>query len=259
MKPTTRTVLKRAALATGLTVAALAAVLGVEIYLALNRDYLPTSPALEVGGAFGDSGDDELTFVVLGDSTAAGVGAETAAQAYPTLLAERLAADSRRVTLVAAGVSGARVADVLSEQVSVAIEARPDLIFVGIGANDVTHLTPLGDVERDMSAVLEALNSRTSAAIVVAGAPDMRAAAFLEPLRSLVGWRGRQVTSVIEAVARDAGAGVVPLAKRTARFFVDDPERHYSDDDFHPGPAGYARWADAILPELEAVLEDGTS
>ena len=259
MKPTTRTVVKRAALAAGLSVAGLAAVLGVEIYLALNRDYLPTSPALDVGGVFGRAGDDEVTFVVLGDSTAAGVGAETAAQAYPTLLAERLAARGRRVTLVAGGVSGARVADVLSDQVAIAIDAEPDLVFVGIGANDVTHLTPLGDVERDMRALLETLKSRTSAAIVVAGAPDMRAAAFLEPLRSLVGWRGRQVTSVIEEVGRDEGVGVVPLAKRTAKFFVDDPESHYSADDFHPGPAGYARWADAILPELEEALKEQSS
>jgi lysophospholipase L1-like esterase len=259
LKPTTRTIAKRAALAAGFSVVGLAAVLGVEVYLALNRDYLATTPALDVGGVFGDAGEEEVTFVVLGDSTAAGVGAGTAERAYPTLLAERLAARGHRIRLVVTGISGARVADVLEHQVPLAVDERPDLVFVGIGANDATHLTPLGEVERDMRAVIDALQGRTSAALVVAGAPDMRAAAFLEPLRSIVGWRGRQVTSVIEEVGRDAGAGVVPLAKRTARFFVEDPEAYYSADDFHPGPAGYERWADAILPELEAALGEDSS
>ena len=49
--------------------------IGVEIVLAPEADYLPTDPALEIGGTFGESTDPEMTFAVLGDSTAAGVGA----------------------------------------------------------------------------------------------------------------------------------------------------------------------------------------
>lgn len=237
---------------------ATAGVLGVEIYLALNRDYLPTSPALEIGGVFGPASGEHVKLVVLGDSTAAGVGAGDAARAYPTLLAERLAAGGpRRVTLVALGMSGARVRDVLEDQVPRAVAERPDVVFVGIGANDVTHLTPLDDVRYDMRAIIDALTERTKATVVVAGAPDMRAAAFLEPLRSIVGWRGRRVTSVIEEAARAAGVAVVPLAERTAGFFVEDPDEHYSADDFHPSAAGYERWADAIAPVLEEAVEAG--
>ena len=259
MSPKARTVLKRATVAAGCTFVGLAGVLGAEVWLAMTREYLPTTPVLDVGGTFGEGPGEHITFVVLGDSTAAGVGAGSAERAYPTLLAERLADRGRRVRLVSLGVSGARVGGVLLEQVPLAIDAAPDLVFIGIGANDVTHLTSLGDVERDMRVIIRALEDRTDAPIVVAGAPDMRAAAFLEPLRSIVGFRGRQVTAVIERVAREEGAAVVPLAKRTAPFFVEDPDDHYSSDDFHPSAAGYARWADAIIPELEAALNKNGS
>jgi lysophospholipase L1-like esterase len=232
---------------------ALAAMIGVEIVLALRREYLPTDPALEIGGTFGERTDPEMTFVVLGDSTAAGLGAGDPERAYATLLAKRIAAQGYRVHLVALGISGARTHDVLRAQVPLAVEARPDLVFVGIGANDVTHLTPLDEVRADASELVERLRA-TGADVVIAGAPDMRAAAWYEPLRSLAGWRGRAVAAAVEEGGSAAGATTVPLAERTGPYFARDPEDAYGGDDFHPGPGGYRAWADAIYPELEPLL-----
>lgn len=231
-----------------------AVVLGVEIYLAYNREYLPTAPALELGGTFGPPAGKPLRFTVLGDSTAAGLGAGSPRDAYATVLSERLGERGRRVELTAFGVSGARVRDVATEQVPRAIEARPDLVFIGIGANDSTHLTPLDDVERDMATALDAL-AKTDAVVVVAGPPDMRAAAWLEPLRSIVGWRGRQVAERIEAVARERNVPIVQLAEETGPYFASNPEDAYAADEFHPGPGGYRAWADAIFPVLIRALE----
>ena len=129
--------------------AAFAALLGVEIYLAYTREYLPTTPALELGGSFGPRDGEPLRFTVLGDSTAAGLGAGSPQHAYATVLSERLGERGWRVELTAFGLSGARVADVLNDQVPAAIASDPDLVFVGIGANDATHFTSLTDVEED--------------------------------------------------------------------------------------------------------------
>jgi lysophospholipase L1-like esterase len=236
---------------------ALVAIIGVEILLALRREYLPTEPAMELGGTFGSPDGRPLRFVVLGDSTAVGVGAGEPRRAYPTLLAQRLAARGRRVELTVFGASGARVEDVLTEQVPRAEQIAPDLVFVGIGANDAIHVTALDSIRGNISEAIQRLKS-VGAAVVVAGAPDMRAAAWHEPLRSLAGWRGQQVADVIEAAARASEVDVVELAEKTGPFFAADPEAHYADDDFHPGPGGYRRWADAIYPQLErALAEEG--
>jgi lysophospholipase L1-like esterase len=235
-------------------VVALAALIGVEIVLALRREYLPTEPALVVEGTYGPTDARPLRFVVLGDSTAAGVGAGRTEDSYPARLARRIAEDGYRVHLTGLGVSGARVGTLLEDQLPLAEEAKPDLVFVGVGANDVTHLTPLDDVRTSIRSIIERLQA-TGAEVVVAGAPDMRAAAWLEPLRSLAGWRGRRVTEVIADEARGAGAAVVPLAEKTSPFFAADPDAYNSADDFHPGPEGYRVWAEAIYPFLAEALE----
>lgn len=227
------------------------------MWLALRREYLPTDDPLDLDGVFGAGEGAPLRLVVLGDSTAAGIGVDEAADAYPTLLATRLAeATGRTVELTALGIAGARVADVADEQAPAAARLDPDVVVVAIGANDVTHLTSLGDVRAGMEEALRAL-TETGASVVVAGAPDMRAPAWHQPLRYLAGFRGRQVTAAIEDAARAEGAAVVALADETGHFFEDDPDAHFSEDEFHPGPLGYRRWADAIFPVLLEVVQDG--
>lgn len=239
-----------------ITAGTLLVLIVVEVGLAYTREYLPTTPALKLGGHFGPPDGEPLRFVVLGDSTAAGLGAGTPENAYATVLSERLGADGYRVDLLAYGVSGARVKDVAEEQVPLALDASPDLIFIGIGANDSTHLTSLASVGAGMDRALDVLEA-TGAIVVVAGPPDMRAHAWLEPLRSIVGWRGRQVAARIEAVAHAHGFLTVPLAEHAGPYFASHPEDAYGADDFHPGPGGYRAWADAIYPVLVEALERG--
>lgn len=246
--------LKRFLLAIAVSVGGLVVMLAIEIGLALTREYLPTAPALTLGGTFGPRDGRPLRFVVLGDSTAAGLGAGSPEHAYATVLAERLGAKGWRVELIAHGVSGARVRTVLEDQVPLALEPDPDLVFVGIGANDVTHLTSLSSIERDMDQLLTDLEA-TGATIVVAGPPDMRAQAWYEPLRSLAGWRGRRVADAIEAVAERHGIPVVQLAEQAGPYFASNPDNAYAADEFHPGPGGYRAWADAIYPVLADALE----
>lgn len=245
--------LKTLVVAALLTVGILAGLVVVEVGLAYTREYLPTTPALELGGSFGPEDGRPLRFAVLGDSTAAGLGAGSPEHAYATVLSERLGATGYRVELVAYGVSGARVRDVAEEQVPLVLSWDPDLVFIGIGANDSTHLTSLSTVAKHMDLALTQLRT-TGAAIVVAGPPDMRAHAWLEPLRSIVGWRGRQVAETIETVATRHGLLTVPLARLAGPYFASHPDDAYATDDFHPGPGGYRAWADAIYPVLKVAL-----
>lgn len=245
--------LKTLVVAALMTLGILAMLIVVEVGLAYTREYLQTTPAMKLGGSFGPEQGRPLRFVVLGDSTAAGLGAGSPEHAYATVLSERLGQDGYRVELVVYGVSGARVRDVAEEQIPLALEADPDLVFIGIGANDSTHLTSLSSVETNMDQALTELET-TGATIVVAGPPDMRAHAWLEPLRSLVGWRGREVAARIEAAAARHGMLSVPLARLAGPYFASHPEDAYATDKFHPGPGGYRAWADAIYPVLIEAL-----
>ena len=242
--------IRRALVALVMVLIGLVLIVGVEIWLALRHEYLPTDQPLELNRTFGTADNSPFHFVVLGDSTSAGLGVNDAEDAYPTLLARRLAKETgRSVRLTVLGVSGATTQEVLNEQVPQVAALDPDLIFIGIGANDVTHLTPLDDVRSYMRHTLEDLK-QMDATIVVAGAPDMRVFAWHQPLRSLAYLRGKQVTAAIEGVARAEDVPVVDLDDETGHFFAEKPETHFSEDGFHPSALGYRRWADAIFPVL---------
>ncbi len=228
-------------------------VLGVEVIMAMRRQYFTEGPKEQIRGNFGDPSSPELRFVVMGDSTSVGVGTDPESS-FPWRLSEKLS-ERFYVKLFVVGRSSARAADVAETQLPQAISLEPDLLLMAIGANDATHLTPSSRVKRSVQRVVD-VTRRTSTHLVVVGPPDMGTTrAFAEPLRSLSGWSGRRVERAIRSELPDAIA-YVDLARGTGESFDRDPEKHYSDDMFHPSKQGYALWANVIYPTVAKVAAD---
>lgn len=249
------------------------AVVAVEAFIARGRQYLPHDPGYVVdavvsppqagpdvgspGGADagGDAAATPLRLVVLGDSTAAGVGSPAASEALPTVVAERVAAATGRpVHVTGLGVSGARTADVVDDQLPRVAGLGADVVVAVVGSNDVTHLTPPWRLRRQVEALAEAANNG-DAPLVLAGIPLFsQVEAFDEPLRTVVrgyAWLLREVQR--EAAAAN-GVAYVDIARDASPRFAGVPEA-MSRDDFHPGPVGYGFWADAIAPVVVRILE----
>lgn len=209
-----------------------------EAAVATRRSY-----ATDLPPAAGGTGDRHL--VVLGDSTAAGLGVQQAADTIGGQLGSRLG-----TRWTSYGVSGARAGE-LAAQIDLVVDA--DAVLVLIGANDATHLTPLARVGRDVRAAVAGL----AAPVVVGTCPDLGAArAFAHPLRELSAARGRAVARTTAGAARAAGGIVVDLRALTGPTFRADPTC-LSFDLFHPSARGYAVWADALLPAVRAALAAG--
>lgn len=237
--------------------------LAVEVGLAGRRTYATAGSAPLVRGDYGAGAASVLA--VLGDSTAAGLGVTSgdAADTVGGQLATALAATGRRVALRGFGVSGARAADLdgqvdrlealLAEQRAPApaapAPAAPLVAVVLVGSNDATHLTslvPVGEALDHAVLRLRALGAR----VVVGTCPDMGSArAFDQPLRAVVGWRGRAVARVEAAAARAAGGEPVDLGALTGPQFRRD-QATTSFDRFHPSVQGYGVWARALLPAV---------
>jgi lysophospholipase L1-like esterase len=146
-------------------------------------------------------------------------------------------------------VSGARVADVLADQVPKVAGLRPDLVLISVGANDAIHLTGRGAFRQTYGKVLRALPGGVH--VVTLGVPDMGAIPrFAQPLRAVSGWRGRHVDAEVRRVAGAAGAVYVDIAGPTGPPFRRDPGRYFAADDFHPSDAGYGLWAEAVVKVL---------
>lgn len=239
---------RRWLLAIGVPVVAVA-VLVVEAGLARRGEML-AGPALELDGPVGRGPGSMLDVVWLGDSTAAGVGASGAPTALPTRVAVGL---ERPVDLTVLARSGATVADVVERQLPALAGLSPDVVFVSVGANDVTHLTSRADFERAYRRLVEGLPE--PAEVVLLGVPDMGAIPRLaQPLRAVAGLRGRQLDDVVQEVASDAESVYVDIAGETGPPFRRDPDRFFAADRYHPSDAGYQRWAEAVLDVVRRLV-----
>lgn len=232
-------------------------VLAVEVQLARTGENLPDDDPFRLDGLVAPAGAEDgapLRMTWLGDSTAAGVGATEAAAAVPRRVALSVAKALRRpVDLTSVAVSGARVGDVLADQVP-GVPADAELVVVDVGANDVTHLTSKGDFRSTYEQVLDALPE--SARVVLLGVPDMGAPPRLaQPLRAIAGVRGGTLDSVVADLAVQRDLGYVDIAGETGPRFRDDPGALFAADGYHPSDAGYELWVAATVPVVLEALD----
>ena len=200
-----------------------------------------------------DDAPDQLTLVMLGDSTSVGYGTRTPDELPGVLLARGIAADAGRpVRLVSHGLTGARTSD-LTRQVEVCLAAPPDLVVILVGANDLRDLVP---PRRSAAQLRTAVHDLVSAGIpvVVGTCPDFGViTAIPQPLRTVLSTWSLRLAALQERAALASGGASVPLARLVSPQFVGNPQM-FAGDHFHPSGAGYERAMAAVLPVALAHL-----
>ncbi|RYU09268.1 SGNH/GDSL hydrolase family protein [Nocardioides iriomotensis] len=196
-----------------------------------------------------------LDLLVLGDSIAAGLGAEKPSHTLGAQLASRTAkATGRAVRLRTEAVVGSE-SSVLAAQLGVLPSGyRPDVAVIVVGGNDVTHRVRVSESSRHLAAAIEAMRAR-GAEVVVGTCPDLGLLLPVpQPLRRLAGRASRQLATAQLQVATELGAHAVSLATVVGPFFAAQPDEMFALDQFHPSGAGYRRTAKALLPSVLAAL-----
>ena len=227
------------------------------LLLAQGRHVRLTTPVLPepVGARSGVEGvgnKPPLRLLVVGDSSAAGVGAERQEAALAQPLARALA--KRRGGAVSwqlvakSGVCAAEAVDLLHANRI----ARADVLVTAVGMNDVTGQRAarfLRDVEE-----LWRVASRVAGVKhgVVSGLPPLHALpAAPQPLRWYLGRYARSLDRSLEDwVARRRHLGFCSL-----QWAVEPGS--IASDGFHPGPRGYARWSMEAADRVMEVLARG--
>ncbi len=178
-------------------------------------------------------GDEGPLWVVLGDSTAQGIGAPAHDQGYVgqlrVVLDEHASVPWRVLNL---SLSGGKAADVVASQLPQleALDFPPDLVTCAIGANDMLR-TPLDALLATLREIMRRLPEGSLIATIPQG---------LRPARATV------VNDVIRTEAPSAGLVVADVWAHTA------PPWHgkLAADGFHPGLTGYADWVAAFAEAL---------
>lgn len=199
---------------------------------------------------------DRVDLLVLGDSIAAGLGAETARQTLGARLARQLSKRTHRaVRLHTVAVVGSESRDLAAQVAGLPPSYRPHLAVVVVGGNDVTHRVPVEESVAHLVGCVRALQTR-GARVVVGTCPDLGALRPVpQPLRALGSRASRQLARAQARAVAPLGAVAVSLADTVGPVFVDRPEEMFSLDRFHPSSLGYKRTAQALVPHLVAALE----
>ncbi|WP_267594229.1 SGNH/GDSL hydrolase family protein [Carbonactinospora thermoautotrophica] len=206
-------------------------------------------------GVYGDHYPGEpISFVLIGDSSAAGLGVEHPYETPGGLLAGGLASLAERpVRLTSVAKVGAQSYD-LEWQVDLALEARPDIAVIMIGANDVTHRVPPSTSVRLLTEAVRRLRT-ANCEVVVGTCPDL---GTIEPIAQPLRWIARRWSRRLAAAQTIAvvenGGRTVSLGDLLGPEFEANPREMFSSDRFHPSAAGYATAAMAILPTMAAAL-----
>jgi lysophospholipase L1-like esterase len=226
--------------ATLLGAGALATTLAAEVVAAKRRRFLPSDPVLEISGVVGPEDGEDLVLVVLGDSSVAGVGADSVHDTLTYGVAKALS-DRHRVVLHALGVSGSRLCNVVGEQLPQVAGLDPDVVLVCVGTNDVTHGTTFREARRQLRLLGDGLATvAPGAVVVVSGLPPAETSpAFRRPLSHLLGLRAYAFTRLYQAELARFGITVFDIAPETRKAFRRRKEM-FSSDLFHPSSAGYA-------------------
>jgi len=190
-------------------------------------------------------GTPGLRLLVVGDSSAAGVGVADQAQALALPLAHRLR-DLLGMPvgwqLVAqTGVDTAEARRLLSQSQL----APADVVVTALGVNDVSSQASAASFVAQTDLLWSELRQRTGARwAVISGLPPMhRLAAVPQPLR----WYLGRYAAWLDAALRDWAEGR-QLGYCALQWACD--QSALAEDGFHPGPMLYPQWASRLAEQI---------
>ena len=181
-------------------------------------------------------------WVVLGDSTAQGLGAPSPMDGYVgQVLAGLRQQTGRRWRVLNLSLSGALIRDVLRDQLP-RLPVAPDLMTCGIGANDILYSAP-AKVFGDLRVLIDTV-------------PEKTVLLDLPLPAGIWGILGRAsvpyVTRINRTIHQAAGTRGLPVAEVSAHYL---PPWHgkLASDCFHPNQSGYRDWARALLAAIPSA------
>lgn len=201
-----------------------------------------------------------LELLLLGDSLAAGLGAERRKETLGGRLAKAAAHRMHRpVSLRTAAIVGSESPDLPRQLDGLPADYHPHVAVIVVGGNDVTHRLPVALSAQHLQEAIRRLRE-TGAEVVVGTCPDLGALrAVPQPLRRIASSLSRRLAEIQDETARRAGAEPVDLRRAVGPMFFDEPEEMFSLDRFHPSALGYRRTAEALVPAVCRAAEAALS
>jgi lysophospholipase L1-like esterase len=204
---------------------------------------------------------ESIRYLALGDSYTIGTGLEDQAKNFPSLLAGRLKDETGiDVTLVNLGVNGYTTTDLIREELPVARNARPELVSILIGANDIVQGLDEAGYHDRLAQIYQATKDLgvPVARVLAISIPDFSPLPGAAPFGSPSDLRARvdafNDIAEKEAASRPFRFADITSISRGANRGVG----WLAEDGLHPGPAQHQAFADhiweAVAPTWRTVV-----
>lgn len=196
--------------------------------------------------------DKGKTLLILGDSTAVGVGVNKREDSIPALLSDKL-----KVTYTEnKSVSGAKVSDLKDQMQNIKLK-NYDYVLIQIGGNDVVARKDVDKVGKELGEVVQTLPK--GAKVIVQMCGDVGVATLLPWfVRGYYTSLSLKYHTVFEKITKENGAVYINLYEDPKTDpFLKLPEIYLATDGFHPSSAGYKLWFSKLEKVIDGELFDG--
>lgn len=181
--------------------------------------------------------------VVIGDSTAFGVGTTDARYSIAGRLGEAFPSSP----IVNSSKSGAKVADAILLMEAVPMTGAAQFILLQIGANDVIGRTDSREYESNLRTLFEQAKKRSDHVFMLTAGDIGLAPIFPFPINHFVSRETLRVREISMRVAKEMGVVYIDLFKsRAYEPTLTDIKRFYATDLFHLSNEGYGIWYQSV-------------
>ncbi len=202
-----------------------------------------------VGARSGVRGNGpDLSLLILGDSSAAGVGTSHQEEALLGQMRKRLS-QTNRVSWKVMARTGATTAEML-ERLKREPAQHFDVVSVSLGCNDITTLVAPQEWCAQYGALLDLLEQKFGARLIcVSGIPEMKYFPLLpQPLRWVLGKQAERFDRLLQRLVEERAAC------RFVRMDFKPDVSLMSADGYHPGPKIYAQWGGKVYRAIRRDL-----
>jgi acyl-CoA thioesterase I len=181
---------------------------------------------------------NEKTILFIGDSLTAGYGVKKE-EAFPALVGQLLKAKGHNVKIVNGGISGSVSAEA-DRRLNWFLKAKPDILFLALGANDGLKGTPPSVIKKNLAQAID-LAQKNDVKVLLVG------------VRIFTNF-GQEYTREFERIYHDlAKEKGVPLMPFLLEGVALNKELNLPDGK-HPNAEGHKVLAGNVARELEKLL-----
>lgn len=215
----------------------------------LNKNPIPkNSEQLSILG--NSDPNQNLNIAVIGDSTALGVGTAGVNESFSYQYLELIKSQYGTANYINYGVNGITSKGLIDNEISKLSNQEFDIVFVSIGANDITAGISENEFKENVRKISQTLASFNIKKVIWMSIPDfITSPVLLPPLTNYLSHQALQFNNITKSVVTENKFDYIDVYDSTRDQFIND-KNSFSKDGYHPSKTGYGYWAAAIKTQV---------